>query len=92
MVAEEGDRLVVVDGMGVTLRKRKDDASLPEFLAWPVANRDDWERLKAERFQVRIQERLPANWTAPGTAIPGARLSRSPSPAATAAFSARCAP
>ena len=62
VVAEEGDRLVVVDGMGVTLRKRKDDASLPEFLAWPVANREDWERLKAERFQVRIHERLPANW------------------------------
>lgn len=62
ILEEDNERQVVVDSMGVTLRKRKDDASLPEYLAWPVSNRDDWERLKAERFQVRIQERLPANW------------------------------
>lgn len=62
VIAEEGDRLVVLDSMGVTLRKRHDDASLPEYLAWPVANREEWERLKAERFQVNIQARLPSNW------------------------------
>ena len=60
VIAEEGDRLVVMDSMGVTLRKRKDDASLPEFLAWPVADREDWERLKAERFR-SLADRLPAD-------------------------------
>lgn len=61
---EDAETQVVRDGMGVTLRKRKDDASLPEFIAWPVASRDDWERLKAERFQVRLAERLPPDWPA----------------------------
>ena len=63
VISEDSDKQVLVDGMGVTLRKRKDDASIPEYLAWPVSNREDWERIKAERFEINIYERLPANWS-----------------------------
>jgi hypothetical protein len=64
ILADEGENLILQDGFGVTLKKRKDDASKPQYLAWPVNNREDWERLKAERFQIRIKDRLPENWHA----------------------------
>lgn len=63
-LAEEGDMVVVRDKQGITLRRRRDDASRPEFLSWPVATREDWERLKEERFQLRLPDRLPSNWAA----------------------------
>lgn len=59
---EDRETVTIRDSRGVTLRQRKDAASLPHALAWPVQNRDDWERLKAERFRVSIRDRLPANW------------------------------
>jgi len=59
---EDKEYITYVDEMGVTMRERKDRASKPQFLNWPVKNRDDWERIKAERFQIRIKDRLPPNW------------------------------
>jgi hypothetical protein len=64
ILADEGENLILQDSFGVTLKKRKDDASKPQYLAWPVNNREDWEQIKAERFQVRIEDRLPENWPA----------------------------
>jgi hypothetical protein len=63
VLAEDRENITIRDSHGVTRRKRKDEGSVPQALAWPVQTRDDWERLKAERFQLRIEERLPANWT-----------------------------
>lgn len=62
VLRDEGDTILSVDKQGVTMRKRKDGSSRPEFLAWPVSNIDDWEQLKVEKFQVRIEDRLPQNW------------------------------
>ena len=59
---EDEETVTVRNKDGVTLQQRKDAGSVPHPLAWPVSNRDDWERLKAERFQSRPEERLPANW------------------------------
>lgn len=59
---EDKGNIVIRDSMGITMRKRKDEASVPQPMDWPVKNRDDWEELKAEQFQIRINERLPANW------------------------------
>ena len=38
--------------------------SLPRYIGWPVKNRDDWEKLKAERLQPTLDGRLPADWDA----------------------------
>jgi uroporphyrinogen decarboxylase len=59
---EDEETITLIDDQGVTLRKRKDDASVPQPMAWPVRNRADWEKIKAERFRTTIQERLPVNW------------------------------
>ena len=48
------------DGTVVTVRK--DSSTLPLVNSWPVGSREDWERLKAERLQIRIDGRLPADW------------------------------
>jgi hypothetical protein len=61
---EDEETITMRDGLGVTLRTRKDANSVPHQVAWPVQGWDDWERLKAERFQIRVEERLPANWDA----------------------------
>ena len=62
LLKDEGDNAVIIDDMGITKRVRKDGNSMPQYLAWPVENRNDWERLKEERFQVHIEKRLPENW------------------------------
>lgn len=62
ILADEGDNVIFRDKQGVVMRKRKDDASRPGYLSWPVSNRRDWQQLKEERFQVQLTERLPSNW------------------------------
>jgi uroporphyrinogen decarboxylase len=62
IIAEEEEIVTVRASNGVVERRRKDGGSVPHTLSWPVSTRDDWEKLKAERFQIRIEERLPANW------------------------------
>jgi uroporphyrinogen decarboxylase len=57
-----GDTLIVQDENGIRKRIRKDRSSVPDFISWPVASRDDFERLKAERLQPRVEDRLPENW------------------------------
>ncbi len=36
--------------------------SMPQFLKFPVRNRKDWEKLKEERLQLNLKERLPKDW------------------------------
>ena len=62
ILKDEGDNVVIIDGWGITQRARKDGNSTPQYLGWPVQNRNDWERLKEEKFQVDIEKRLPENW------------------------------
>ena len=59
---DEGDTIIVQDGNGVTKRVRKDRASVPHNISWPITDRESFERVKAERFQPRLEERLPKNW------------------------------
>jgi len=59
---DDGDNLIVRTAFGTVIQKRKDDASVPQPLSWPVQTRDDWERVKAERFQTIIEQRLPEDW------------------------------
>jgi len=62
-LSEEDNAVVFIDPNGVTTRIKKDSPATT-WLAWPVKNRDDWERMKAERFQLRLRDRLPVDWEA----------------------------
>jgi len=60
-IEETEEYVVLRDDRGILMRCRKDGGSMPEFLDYPVKTPQDWERLKAERFQFHL-DRLPANW------------------------------
>jgi hypothetical protein len=62
VVQEDGEYCLVRDGLGVLSKQRKDGASKPYYVDWPVKDRETWERLKAERLQPDVRLRLPANW------------------------------
>lgn len=47
---------------GTVAELRKDSASLPHVLDWPVRNRASWEALKSERLRADLTGRLPADW------------------------------
>ncbi len=47
---------------GIVRRDYKDKSALPHFVRGPVQSRDDWEKLKAERLQPNLVERLPEEW------------------------------
>lgn len=62
VVADEGECVLVRDGMGALSRQRKDGASLPLYVEWPVTDSASWERLKEERLRPDAAARLPADW------------------------------
>lgn len=63
VIEDHGDFVIKRDQRrGIILRDRKDRASMPEWLEYPVKTRDDWERVKAERFNPNDPERFPSNW------------------------------
>ena len=53
-----GDRQIVLDEIGVKMQVGR-EASIPTYLAWPVSDREDWERYKAERFNPKTSGRFP---------------------------------
>jgi uroporphyrinogen decarboxylase len=65
-VLEENERFVVSrDSRGITMRNRRDGASIPEFMDYPVKTRADWDRLKADRLRLDDPARFKAvDWEA----------------------------
>ncbi|UCF98227.1 MAG: hypothetical protein JSV89_01520 [Spirochaetaceae bacterium] len=61
IVEDEGDTFVVRDIHGVTMRKKKETASMPLFLEHPVKDRETWEEHKW-RFDPDYPGRFPENW------------------------------
>lgn len=58
-IIEESDEYVVsMDFRGLLLRNRRDFHSMPEFIAHPVRDWDDWRRYKEQRLQPMLDERL----------------------------------
>lgn len=47
---------------GSVVRLRKDSASLPHAVAWPVSDWASWEQFREERLQPDTLGRLPAAW------------------------------
>lgn len=61
VLEDEGNTVVSQDEDGVTKRDRKDRASMPEYLAYPVKDWKTWEAHKA-RFDPDTPGRFPPNW------------------------------
>ncbi len=62
VLEDRGDYVIARDWRGIIIRTRKDGASMPEWLEYPVKTRDDWERVKAERFNPDDAGRFPDDW------------------------------
>jgi len=62
ILQEDDINKIIIDKMGVKKRVRKDGSTVPQFLEWPVKDRDNFERIK-ERFEPKVEERLPKNWS-----------------------------
>lgn len=61
VLADEGETVVVRDADGVVKRDRKDGASIPMYLEYPVRDRKTWEAHRW-RFDPTSAERFPADW------------------------------
>ena len=61
VIEERGDRQIIVDEIGVKMQVGR-EASIPTYLEWPVSNREDWEKYRAERFDPKAPGRIPANF------------------------------
>ena len=59
---ETEEYLVYQDEYGVRKKVTKAGASVPEFIGWQVESRKDFERLREERFQPKLAERVPPDW------------------------------
>jgi uroporphyrinogen decarboxylase len=62
VLEDHGDWYIWIDAEGCTKRELRDRSSIPQVLSWPISNRDDWERMKAERLRPTLDGRLPPNW------------------------------
>ncbi|MFQ6098498.1 MAG: uroporphyrinogen decarboxylase family protein, partial [Armatimonadota bacterium] len=62
VISEDDDYVVFTDSWGIVRRDYKRGESMPEFVRFPVANRDDWERYKAERLDPNHPDRLAGDW------------------------------
>jgi hypothetical protein len=48
--------------MGIVQQRPKKKDSIPHFVGWPLSGWDDWEQVKAERFDPDTPERFPGDW------------------------------
>ena len=62
VLEETAEYAVKRNEWGVILKNLKPDRGMPQFIDHPVHNRKEWEKIKAERYQPDIDNRLPANW------------------------------
>ena len=62
ILEDHGDWMVSRDASGMVKRSLKDHSSLPRFVRGAVGSREDWERIKAERFRPTLDGRLPVDW------------------------------
>ncbi len=62
ILEDRGDRVLFRDGRGITQLIRRDGASIPQFLDFPVRCREDWLRLKRERLDPDAPGRLPEDF------------------------------
>lgn len=61
ILAQDEDTVVIRDEFGVTKKLLRGKITMPQYLKYPVENREDFERIK-ERFNPEDERRFPANW------------------------------
>ena len=62
-VLEETDQAIIRrDGNGIVSRVLKPELGMPHWIDYPVHNRQEWERFKADRYQPDLAARLPQGW------------------------------
>lgn len=63
ILEEDDESVIFIDEWGIKQKVNKnDDVFYPMYLSWPIKDRGDFEKLRQERFQIRIKDRLPENW------------------------------
>ena len=63
ILEEDENKISLINGDGVTVRQNKQKDSVPQYLAWPVSDRNSWEKIKEERYNLKdIQARFPDQW------------------------------
>lgn len=63
VLKDEGETFVQRQADGVTVRRRKDELSMPQWLEFPVKSRRDFDAL-LERLDPHAPGRYPADWDA----------------------------
>ncbi len=61
IVQEDETMQVIIDEEGITKRVLKAHQTMPQFLAHPIADRRDWDAIKAQ-LDFSFAARTPANW------------------------------
>jgi len=64
VLEDHGNWILHRNEYGVVVKDQKDRNGFPDWVSTPVKTRDDWEKLKAERLQPKLAQRLPTNWEA----------------------------
>jgi uroporphyrinogen decarboxylase len=62
VLEEDESTRLMINADGVTLRVRKDSDSVPQFISWPVHDRQSWAQIKAERWGSDLATRFPDRW------------------------------
>jgi len=62
ILEDHGEWVLMRNADGSIEQQRKDRMSIPVKVGGPVQSREDWERIKAERLQPVLADRVPANW------------------------------
>ena len=63
VLAEDAEQMTYVDIDGGKRMYLKDTATIPTSVEWPIKDRASWEKLKAERLNIKnISTRFPKNW------------------------------
>lgn len=62
VLSEEGEKIIYQDENGIINEAIKGHSSIPKIIKNPVACREDWEKIKAERLVPDFASRIPANF------------------------------
>ena len=62
VLEDHGNWVLKRTARGTVMKEHKERAGMPAVVSGPVSNREDWERLKAERLRPTLEGRLPTNW------------------------------
>ena len=62
VLREDDDYITFTDSWGILRRDYKHGESMSQFIEFPIKDRDDWERFRAERLDPDHPDRLAGDW------------------------------